>query len=87
MRRKRVKVESGAYYHLVSRCALKQYLLEEEEKRVFVGMLRRVADFSGVEVLTHCVMSNHFHILGARFGTAAAHGWRIAGACRHSLRQ
>ncbi len=63
MRRKRVKVASGAYYHLVSRCALKQFLLEEEEKKVFVGMLRRVADFSGVEVLTHCVMSNHFHIL------------------------
>ncbi len=63
MRRKRVKVASGAYYHLVSRCALKQFLLEEEEKRVFIGMLRRVAAFSGVEVLTHCVMSNHFHIL------------------------
>ncbi len=63
MRRKRVKVESGAYYHLVSRCALKQFLLEEEEKQVFVGMMRRVAAFSGVEVLTHCVMTNHFHIL------------------------
>ncbi len=63
MRRKRLKVECGAYYHLVSRCALKEFLLEEEEKRVFVGMLRRVAAFSGVEVLTHCVMTNHFHIL------------------------
>ena len=63
MRRKRVKVDGGAYYHLVSRCALKQFLLEEEEKRVFVGMMRRVAAFSGVEVLTHCVMTNHFHIL------------------------
>ncbi len=63
MRRKRVKVEGGGYYHLVSRCALKEFLLEEEEKQVFVGMLRRVAAFSGVEVLTHCVMSNHFHIL------------------------
>ena len=63
MRRKRIKVEGGGYYHLVSRCALKEFLLEEEEKRVFVGMLRRVAAFSGVEVLTHCVMTNHFHIL------------------------
>jgi REP element-mobilizing transposase RayT len=63
MRRKRIKVDGGAYYHLVSRCALQEFLLEEEEKRVFVGMLRRVAEFSGVEVLTHCVMSNHFHIL------------------------
>ncbi len=63
MRRKRVKVASGAYYHLVSRCALKQYLLDEHEKSVFAGMLRRVSAFSGIEVLTHCVMSNHFHIL------------------------
>ena len=63
MRRKRVKVKEGAYYHLVSRCALKEYLLDEEEKQVFVGMMRRLAAFSGIEVLTHCVMSNHFHIL------------------------
>jgi REP element-mobilizing transposase RayT len=26
-------------------------------------MLWQVADFSGVEVLTYCVMSNHFHVL------------------------
>ncbi len=63
MRRKRLKVDGGAYYHLVSRCALKQYLFADEEKRVFVDMMRRVAAFSGIDVLTHCVMSNHFHIL------------------------
>jgi REP element-mobilizing transposase RayT len=63
MRRKRVKADGGAYYHLVSRCALQQYLFTDEEKRMFVAMMRRIADFSGVDVLTYCVMSNHFHIL------------------------
>ena len=63
MRRKRIKPENGAYYHLVSRCALKQYLLDDDEKHVFVEMLRRLADFSGIDALTYCVMSNHFHIL------------------------
>jgi putative transposase len=30
---------------------------------LFVDLLRRVEVFSGVEVLTYCVMSNHFHLL------------------------
>ena len=63
MRRKRVKVEGGGYYHLVSRCALKQFLLGEDDKREFVSMLHRIAAFSGIEVLTYCIMSNHFHLL------------------------
>ena len=45
---KRVKVDGGAYYHLVSRCALQHYLFTDEEKRVFVAMMRRVAAFSGL---------------------------------------
>lgn len=63
MRLKRVKTEGEGYYHLMSRCCLKQFLLNDAEKRAFCSMLRRTADFSGIEVLTHCVMSNHFHIL------------------------
>jgi REP element-mobilizing transposase RayT len=63
MRRKRIKVKEGAYYHLVSRCALKEFLLADEEKQVFAAMIRKMARFSGIEVLTYCVMSNHFHIL------------------------
>ena len=60
---RRVKADGGAYYHLVARCALQHYLFTDEEKRVFVAMMRRVAAFSGLDVLTHCVMSNHYHIL------------------------
>ncbi len=63
MNHPRLKVASGAYYHLVSRCCLKQFLFQDEEKSVFVSMMRRVAAFAGIDILTHCVMSNHFHIL------------------------
>lgn len=38
-------------------------LFEDREKEVLRKMIWQVADFSGVEVLTYCVMSNHFHVL------------------------
>ena len=38
-------------------------LLGPREKEVFRNLLWRVADFSGVEVLTYCIMDNHFHVL------------------------
>ncbi len=60
---RRVKADGGAYYHLVNRCAFQKYAFTDEEKRVFVAMMRRVAAFSGLDILTHCVMSNHYHIL------------------------
>jgi REP element-mobilizing transposase RayT len=33
------------------------------EKEMLRKMMWQVADFSGVEVLTYCIMSNHFHVL------------------------
>jgi hypothetical protein len=33
------------------------------EKAYLTGLLHRVAKYCGVEVLTFCVMSNHFHLL------------------------
>jgi REP element-mobilizing transposase RayT len=38
-------------------------LFADREKEVLRKMLWQVADFCGVEVLTYCVMSNHFHVL------------------------
>ena len=38
-------------------------LLGDREKEVFRKMLWQIADFCGVEVLTYCIMSNHFHVL------------------------
>ena len=38
-------------------------MFQSREKEIFRKMLAQVADFSGVEVLTYCVMNNHFHVL------------------------
>ena len=62
MRRARVKVDGEAYYHVMSRCALQEHLLVEV-KGMFLRILRRAERFSGVRVLDHCVMDNHFHVL------------------------
>ena len=38
-------------------------LFADREKEVLRKMLWQVADFCGVELLTYCIMSNHFHVL------------------------
>ena len=59
----RIKAEGEAFYHVVSRVANKAFLLNNgEKKRVFVNMMHRAADFSGVDVITYVVMDNHFHL-------------------------
>ena len=50
----RIKAEGEAFYHVVSRIANKAFLLNDaEKKRVFVNMMHRAADFSGVDVITY----------------------------------
>ena len=59
----RIKAEGEAFYHVVSRIANKAFLLNnDEKKRIFVNMMHRAADFSGVDVITYVVMDNHFHL-------------------------
>ena len=50
-------------HHLVSRIAHRVYFLEDEERREFLEMMRRAAEFAGVLLLGWCVMGNHFHLL------------------------
>ncbi len=38
-------------------------LFKNREKEMLRRMLWQVADFSGGEILTYCLMSNHFHVL------------------------
>ena len=40
-----------------------EFLFGDGEKEMLRKMLHQVADFCGVQVLTFCVMSNHFHVL------------------------
>ncbi len=63
MRRPRIKAEGEGFYHVVSRIGGKRFLIDETEKAILLGMIRGAAAFSGVEVYTYAVMSNHFHLL------------------------
>ncbi|MCC5805554.1 MAG: transposase [Opitutales bacterium] len=60
----RIKNEDGpAVYHVTSRVIQRRRLLAEGQREVWVAALHRAADFSGVEVITYCVLETHFHIL------------------------
>ena len=50
-------------FHVVSRAAGREYRLGEAEKEFFTKLVHAYARLLGVEVLTHCTMSNHFHLL------------------------
>lgn len=64
MSKRRIKlVGQTAVYHAISRTVNGEIYFSDEEKEVIRTMVDRVAQFSGVEVLTYCLMSNHFHIL------------------------
>ena len=64
MRNKRLKIEGGsAVYHCTTRTVNGAFLFDPVSRERLLKQLWQVADFSGVEVLTYCVMSNHFHVL------------------------
>ena len=62
MRQLRAKI-AGAYYHATSRCAFQTFAFDAASKEMFVKIMRRAEEFSGVRVADYCVMDNHFHIL------------------------
>jgi REP element-mobilizing transposase RayT len=47
----------------MSRVVDGNFIFDDEAKQQFLALLRKVEVFSGVEVLTYCLMSNHFHLL------------------------
>ena len=64
MRLARIKLQGAtAVYHCISRVVGGQFLLGDVEKEKLVQMLDPLTDFCGVQVITYCMMSNHFHLL------------------------
>jgi putative transposase len=65
MRRRRLKrsAEESAVYHVVTRSVNGEFLFGPAEKEMLRRMLWLVAAFSGVQVLTYCLLDNHFHVL------------------------
>ena len=64
MRMARIKVSGrGAVYHCISRVVGGQMLLGSLEKEKLRELLWQQAQFSGVQLITYCLMSNHIHLL------------------------
>ena len=63
MRTARVLGNGVSYYHCMSRIIQKQNLLDYREKERFRKIIRLVAEFAGINVLTYAIMSNHLHLL------------------------
>lgn len=58
-----VLANEASVYHCISRIVSGQKRLDAAAKEILRRQLWRVADFSGVELLSYCLMSNHWHIL------------------------
>ncbi|MFO1458397.1 MAG: transposase [Verrucomicrobiota bacterium] len=63
MSRLKGSVEQSAVYHCISRVAGGQFLLEDLGKEILSRLLPKLAEFCGIEVITYCMMTNHFHLL------------------------
>ena len=49
--------------HCIGRIVAGEMLLDDVAKETLTAMLRKMAAFCGLEVITYCMMSNHFHVL------------------------
>ncbi len=64
MRTARFKInDKVAYYHCVTRTVNKEMLFDSRAKEVLRKQLWQMAEFCGVEIITYCIMTNHFHVL------------------------
>ena len=65
-RRGRVLGQKGVdshCYHLMSRTCGGEIWFDDVEKEAMVKLIGKMSRFCGIEVLTYCVMGNHFHVL------------------------
>ena len=63
MRTARTKIDGAAYYHVMNRILERRYILKEDVAEKFRSLMRQVEAFSGVQVVTYCIMTNHVHLL------------------------
>src|SRR5260370_28662942 len=67
MRRPRIKLKERAFYHCMSRSVEDRVLLRNKEGssvegEMFLALMRKLASFTGIRILTYALMSNHYHI-------------------------
>lgn len=60
----RIKLaEESAVYHCISRIVGGQRLLDEPAREKLVDILLKLAEFCDLEVITYCILPDHFHVL------------------------
>ena len=63
-RPKRIRItDRTAVYHCISRILRQEPFLQEPDKERLNSLIKRQAAFAGIQILTHCIMGNHLHIL------------------------
>ena len=63
-RTKRIKKNSDAHYHLMSRTNDKRFLFRDGAlKTELVSALHRAAEFCGIRIKAYTAMDNHFHVV------------------------
>jgi putative transposase len=55
-------IESNCF-HVISRTCGGAVFFDETEKEALLRVMKRLAAFCGVKLLTYCIMGNHFHAL------------------------
>ena len=50
-------------YHVMSRTCGGEVFFDDVEKEALRRVIWRMAEFSGIKIVTYCLMSNHFHLL------------------------
>ena len=63
MRTARLLGTGRSFYHVMSRVVDRRKVFEAKDKEIFRRILRNQEAFTGVRIVTYCLMSNHFHLL------------------------
>ncbi|MDF1756235.1 MAG: transposase [Verrucomicrobiales bacterium] len=59
----RLRGEGTHYVHAISRVIERRFIFADEEKEYFHRLMRKLEHFTGLRIVTYCLMSNHVHIL------------------------
>ena len=58
-----LRPDTESYYHCIDRVVDRKRCLRDAERHHFRRWMRRLERFCGVQVVTYCLMENHFHLL------------------------
>lgn len=58
-----LRSHTESFYHCIDRVVDRNRCLGDAERRHFRLWMRRLEQFCGVQVVTYCLMENHFHLL------------------------